>query len=370
MRPLSSVIFDSRFLDKKSQSGIARDSNAFLKQFIKNEWSVNLLQYEASSPERGDGSTLPTIRTDKSLVRVTAEAMTLGKSLKTFSLDANYFYLSQVSPIKVETKKSNCKRIIRIHDLFPITNPNWFTPMARLHFKAGLNSISADDILITNSKTTTISLVHVMKGRISPEQVMEVSCPSTEFKISKPCKRCELCINFQPMNDYFLAVGTIEPRKNYTNLLIAWEKSKPNNSGFKLVVVGNLGWHDKKIERQLSAQKDVLHLKGICDYQLHELYKNAFAFVSASLNEGFNIPLHEAQTVGSRLVLSDIKIHHEFATEDTVAWFDPLSIISITSALNDSMNVPIKNPGKTPRPSFEDQFKHFLVELLERPCDV
>jgi glycosyltransferase involved in cell wall biosynthesis len=338
---------------------------AILKQFIKNEWSVNLLQYEASSPERGDGSTSPTIRVDKSLVRVTAEAMTLGKSLKTSSSDANYFYLSQVSPIKVETKKSSCKRIIRIHDLFPITNPNWFTPMARLHFKAGLNSISAEDILITNSKATTFSLVHVMRGRIAPEQVMEVSCPNTEFNFSKPCKRCERCINFQPMNDYFLAVGTIEPRKNYTNLLTAWERSKPNNSGFKLVVVGNLGWHDKKIERQLGAQKNVLHLKGICDYQLYELYKNTFAFVSASLNEGFNIPLHEAQSVGSRLVLSDIDIHREFVKDDTVAWFDPLNIVSMTRALNDSLNIQNRNPGKTQHPTFEDQFSDFLLALIK-----
>jgi len=365
MKSLSSIIFDSRFLDRKAHSGIARDSSAFLKQFIQNEWSVNLLQYKTGSPKWGDGNTSPSIQIDKSLARVTAEAMTIGKSLKTSSLDANYFYLSQVSPIKVETKKSTCKRIIRIHDLFPITNPNWFTPKARLHFKAGLNSVSASDVLITNSKATTMSLIHIMKDRISPEQVMEVSCPSTEFKMAKPCTRCDLCINFQPMDDYFLAVGTIEPRKNYTNLLSAWERSKPNNSGFKLVVVGNLGWHDKKIERQLGAKNNVLHLKGICDYQLHELYKNTFAFISASLNEGFNIPLHEAQSVGSRLVLSDIKVHHEFVKDDTVAWFDPLNIISMTCALNDSLNIPTKNTGKTQYPSFEDQFSYFLIALTQ-----
>jgi glycosyltransferase involved in cell wall biosynthesis len=209
-----------------------------------------------------------------------------------------------------------------------------------------------------------------MKGRISPEQVMEVSCPITDLKISTPCKSCEMCINFQPMNDYFLAVGTIEPRKNYKNLLTAWERSKPNSSGFKLVVVGNLGWRDKKINQLISAEKNVLHLKGICDYQLNRLYKNTFAFVSASLNEGFNIPLHEAQSVGSRLVLSDIEIHHEFATGAKVAWFDPLDTVSMTSALNDSMNIPIKNPAKTPTPSFEDQFRHFSLELSGGRSDV
>lgn len=370
MESKGSVIFDSRFLNKKSQSGIARDSKAFLDQFIKNEWSVNLLQYKTISPEWEDCNTLPATQTDKSLARATAEALTLGKSLKNPSLEANFFYLSQVSPIKFETRNSSCKRIIRIHDVFPVTNPSWFTPRARIHFKAGLNSISANDLLITNSNATSKSLIHVMKGRVSAEQIIEVACDTTEFKESMPCNRCELCMNLQLMGEYYLAVGTIEPRKNYSNLLTAWKRSEPNISGFKLVVVGNLGWHDKRIEQQLMRQKNVLHLKGICDYQLYTLYKNTFAFISASLNEGFNIPLHEAQSVGSRLVLSDIKIHHEFAKESTATWFDPLNTISITSALNDSMSIPTKNPVKSQNPTFEDQFSRLLLALLERPRDV
>jgi glycosyltransferase involved in cell wall biosynthesis len=363
METLRSVIFDSRFLDKNLQSGIARDSKAIHAEFIKNEWSVNLLKYKAIRSARGDAKASPAIQLDRSLARATAEASIIGKALKATNLEATYFYLSQISPIKVDTNNSSCQRIIRIHDLFPITNPDWFTTRARLHFKAGLNSISPHDLLITNSRTTTESLLRVMKGRISREQVHEIPCPSTDFESSIPCNICEMCANAYPINDYFLAVGTIEPRKNYVNLLTAWEKSTPNNSGFKLVIVGNLGWHDKDIKRHLDGQKNVLHLKGICDYQLYGLYKNTFAFVSASLNEGFNIPLHEAQSIGSRLVLSDIEIHQEFATDNTAAWFDPMQAASMTRALNDAFNNTLKIPGKASDHSFEDQFKHFLFEL-------
>lgn len=363
MESIRSVIFDSRFLDKNSHSGIERDSKAIHSQFIKNEWSIILLKYKAICSEMGDAKASPSTQINKSLARATAEASIFGKPLKTSNLETSYFYLSQISPIKVDTNNSSCQRIIRIHDLFPITNPEWFTTRARLHFKAGLSSISPGDILITNSRTTTKSLLRVMNDRISREQVQEIPCPSTDFAASTPCNICELCAKAYPIFDYFMAVGTIEPRKNYVNLLTAWEKSMPNNSGFKLVIVGNLGWHDKEIKRRLDAQKNVLHLKGICDYQLYELYKNAFAFISASLKEGFNIPLHEAQSIGSRLVLSDIEIHHEFVSEDTAEWFDPMNVTSITHALNYALSSPLKNRSKASDHSFEDQFKHFLFEL-------
>lgn len=369
MESIRSVIFDTRFLDKNLQSGIARDSKAIHSQFIKNEWSISLLKYKAICSEMGDALASPSVQLDKSLARATVEALIFGKPLKTPNLETSYFYLSQISPIKVDANNSSCQRIIRIHDLFPITNPNWFTSRARLHFKAGLRSIRPGDILITNSKATTESLLQVMSDRISREQVHEIPCPSTDFAASTPCNVCELCANANPLNDYFMAVGTIEPRKNYVNLLTAWEESAPNNFGFKLIIVGNLGWHDKEIKRRLDAQKNVLHFKGICDYQLYELYKNAFAFISASLNEGFNIPLHEAQSIGSRLVLSDIEIHHEFVPEDMARWFDPLNVISMTHALNDVFSGSLKNPSKASNHSFEDQFKHFLFKLSNGRSD-
>jgi glycosyltransferase involved in cell wall biosynthesis len=365
MDPFRSIVFDTRFLAKKAQSGIARDSRAFLNQFYENEWSVNPLKYKGVSLEGGDDKEMPFTQVDKSLARATTESAIFGRHLKLPDSESRYFFLSQISPIRVDTKNSTCKRIIRIHDLFPVTNPEWFTLRARLHFKAGLKSINDDDLLITNSKVTTKSLLHVLDGGISAEQVWEIPCPSTNFKTSSACEECQICVEPISPLKYFLAVGTLEPRKNYVRLLAGWKKSRPSDSGYKLMIVGNFGWNDKMIISHIREQENVLHLKAICDYQLHKLYKNAFAFVSSSLNEGFNIPLHEAQNHGSRLVLSDIDIHREFASDSTVAWFNPLNEFSITSALNDAFDVPVKSPGKVSSHSFEVKLMHFLVELSE-----
>jgi glycosyltransferase involved in cell wall biosynthesis len=363
MNSSTSILFDARFLAQKGQSGISRDSAAFLNQLIENEWSVNLLKFKGMNREGGEINKSPLVEINKSLARATAESIIFGKNLKAINLEAKYFYLSQVSPLRVDANNATCKRIIRVHDLFPITNPNWFTQRARLHFQAGLNSISKNDLLITNSNATTNSLLHVLKGRISLEQVREIPCSDTDFQSSIACKICELCNESEHVNQYFIAVGTIEPRKNYINLLAGWEKSLANKLGYKLVVVGNSGWSDREILKRINSQANVLHLKGICDYQLHGLYKNSFAFVSSSVNEGFNIPLHEARNIGTRFMLSDIEIHREFIPDDLAAWFDPLNSDSIKNAINETLDIPLRKPFKDNVNSFEEQFKQLLSEL-------
>jgi glycosyltransferase involved in cell wall biosynthesis len=366
MNSPSTILFDGRFLVKKRQSGISRDSGAFLRQLIENEWSVNLLKFKGMNREGGEIDESPFSRIDKTLARTTAESIIFGKNLRVPNLEASYFYLSQVSPIRVDTDNATCKRIIRIHDLFPITNPNWFTQRARLHFKAGLNSIGKDDLLITNSNATTNSLLHVLKGRISPEQVREIPCSDTDFKSSSACKICELCTETIYVTQYFVAVGTIEPRKNYINLLTGWEESLASEIGYKLVIVGNSGWSDREILKRIYSHANVLHLKGICDYQLYRLYKNSFAFISASVNEGYNMPLHEARNIGTRVILSDIEIHREFITDDLATWFDPLRSESIKNAINETLLTPLKNTNKNEMNSFEKKVKQFLNELSKR----
>lgn len=363
MNSPTSILFDARFLVKPRQSGISRDSEAFLRQFIKNEWSVNLLEYKGMNYEGGAVNESPLVRIDKSLARITAESTFFGKRLKVPNLEASYLYLSQVSPIRVDTKNSTCRRIIRIHDLFPITNPNWFTPRARLHFKAGLNSISHEDLLITNSSATTNSLLHELKGRISTQQVREIPCPDTDLQSSIPCRICELCTVPECVIGYFVAVGTIEPRKNYINLLAGWKESQASKLGYKLVVVGKSGWNDREILKRINSQENVLHLKRICDHQLYKLYKNSFAFISASVNEGYNIPLHEASNIGTRIILSDIEIHREFITDGPATWFDPLKPESIKNAINKTLHIPLKVPGKDTKNSYEKQVKHLLSQL-------
>ena len=65
------------------------------------------------------------------------------------------------------------------------------------------------------------------------------------------------------------------------------------------------------------------------------MYRNAFAFISASVDEGFDIPMSEAIFHELSVLASDIPVHHEnFANQNNIVWFNPLEVESMTEAIN------------------------------------
>ena len=61
-----------------------------------------------------------------------------------------------------------------------------------------------------------------------------------------------------------------------------------------------------------NADRVVFH-NGVTDEEYSDLLANAFALVSASFDEGFGIPLAEAMSHGTPVVVSDMPIFHEIA---------------------------------------------------------
>ena len=61
-----------------------------------------------------------------------------------------------------------------------------------------------------------------------------------------------------------------------------------------------------------NAHRVVFH-NGVTDEEYSDLLANAFALVSASFDEGFGIPLAEAMSHGTPVVVSDMPIFHEIA---------------------------------------------------------
>ena len=132
------------------------------------------------------------------------------------------------------------------------------------------------------------------------------------------CGSCQAClsINTAQANRYFLSVGTIEPRKNYSFALSTWKKLVYSHENFpNLVIVGRPGWKTRRLQKELrSAYKlQVLWFFDCCDGALEKLYERAEAVISFSLAEGFDLPPMEARQRHQKpLILSDIPVHREF----------------------------------------------------------
>ncbi|MCI4406653.1 MAG: glycosyltransferase family 4 protein [Sulfuricurvum sp.] len=142
---------------------------------------------------------------------------------------------------------------------------------------------------------------------------------------------------------YLLVVSTIEPRKNHTRLLAAWEVIKADiDPDIKLVIVGTLGWEYKQIIKGLKTWIDrgeLFMLNAVPAPDLRVLYRHAATTVCPSLGEGFDFSGVESMASGGITIASDIPVHRE-VYEDAAEYFDPYSTISAVKALKKVLYEP------------------------------
>lgn len=99
------------------------------------------------------------------------------------------------------------------------------------------------------------------------------------------------------IDECFLFVGTIEPRKNILTIIHGYEKYCEGQSDpIPLVLAGGRGWNCDDIYEAVdrsSCRKHIFMPGYISDEEKEELFRKAKAFVYPSLYEGFGIPVIE-----------------------------------------------------------------------------
>jgi glycosyltransferase involved in cell wall biosynthesis len=131
---------------------------------------------------------------------------------------------------------------------------------------------------------------------------------------------------------FLLAVGTVEPRKNYPRLLAAYRLLKARGAAPPLVVVGRVGWAYGSALDELRAEPGVALLPDVDDAVLRGLYRAAGALAFPSLYEGFGLPLLEAMAEGLPALAGDAGALPELAG-DAALLVDPLDVEAIADGL-------------------------------------
>lgn len=104
---------------------------------------------------------------------------------------------------------------------------------------------------------------------------------------------------------FVLALGTVEPRKDFPLLAKAFEAVSQDDPDLLLVIAGRNGWGAESLSatiRRLKSRSKIFRLGYVNVETRQWLLRNAAVFVYPSLYEGFGFPPLEAMSVGTPVV--------------------------------------------------------------------
>jgi glycosyltransferase involved in cell wall biosynthesis len=222
-----------------------------------------------------------------------------------------------------------CPTILTIHDLSLLLHPETHTrrSVARARRRLPLMVRTADAI-ITPTESVRGELAKYFK--VDPEKIFAV--PEAARECFRPMELADTESVRQRLgvgDEFLLAVGTIEPRKNLATLVTAFEeviRARPK-SALQLVIAGGAGWLSGPLIEsfKVSAARDRIVLTDyLDDDSLRALYASCRAFVYPSIYEGFGLPPLEAMACGAPVIASRIPALTE-TTGEAARLFDQSS---------------------------------------------
>lgn len=210
--------------------------------------------------------------------------------------------------------ESGLKKIITVHDLSFLRYPQFFSRRKNFWHKAlGVKKILREaDNIIAVSENTKNDIVEL--AGIAPDKVKVIYSGNNVAKEEWPEEKIRACLRKFGLNaPFILYVGNIEPRKNISGVIKAYNRLRNDlkNEGetVGLALAGAPGWKDSRINSdwQASPYKDQIKFLGyINDEEKGILYSQAAAFVYPSYYEGFGFPPLEAMTYGTPVVCSNV----------------------------------------------------------------
>ncbi|MFC7341470.1 glycosyltransferase family 4 protein [Saccharopolyspora griseoalba] len=186
--------------------------------------------------------------------------------------------------------------VVTVHDAVPWTHPETLTARgAAWHRRAIARAAREADALVVPTRAVAAELAEHLGTRPRVEVVGEGVAADLLGEPRDPGL---------PDGPYVAAVGTVEPRKGFADLVRAM--GEPEAPDVPLVIVGRPGWGDVDLPRVAERTGTRLRvLAGLTDQQLAAVLRRASALAVPSLSEGFGLPLLEAMTLGVPVVHSD-----------------------------------------------------------------
>jgi glycosyltransferase involved in cell wall biosynthesis len=249
------------------------------------------------------------------------------------------------------------KSVVLIHDTIPLDHPEFASEGTHAPFAAKIAATArfASKVIHISADARAKTEAHfAATGRLPPAILAPLG-----ITLAQPAPSPII-----PTRPYFVALGTIEPRKNLKLLFDLWP-NLPHPTP-QLVVIGGKGWADAALfaqMAQLQAQGYVLHGENLPDGAVVSLVQGARALLFPSLAEGFGLPPLEAAGLGTPVVASDLPVVREVCGDFPV-YLDPRDSYSWMETINTLARNQPNGRKKQNLPLWADHFKVVLTQIL------
>jgi glycosyltransferase involved in cell wall biosynthesis len=225
--------------------------------------------------------------------------------------------------------------VLTVHDLIYHLFPEYHKPLNYWFLNRAMPLfVQRARAVIAVSESTRRDLIRCYG--VQPDKVTVVhEAAAPHFRPASPEAIATVRARYGLPEDFILAVGTIEPRKNLSRLLDALQRLRQQGDDTRLVVVGSKGWLYEGFFRHLEELQwgDAVLLPGyVPDADLPAVYSAAKVFVLPSLYEGFGLSVLEAMACGTAVVCSRTSSLPEVGG-DAARYFDPTDVEEMAEAM-------------------------------------
>jgi glycosyltransferase involved in cell wall biosynthesis len=158
---------------------------------------------------------------------------------------------------------------------------------------------------------------------------------------------------FPKKSNTIVVLGSVEPRKNLWQVFDALEILHRQQVRTETILIGNAGWKNDQILERLNALQNLgVHCSRrnrTGDSELREIVGSASVVLFVSEAEGFGLPIAEALSLGTRVIVSDIRPLNEWRDN----WVTCVPIGS-PKALAEEILRHLENPIKNSRPPISE----------------
>ena len=200
--------------------------------------------------------------------------------------------------------------VVTIHDLIPLILPEYRgSPWVQGYMRLVSRAARGAALVLTDSQASARDILRLL--RIPPERLRVIYLAADAlYRPLAPAEWQPTCARLGLPSRYLLYLGGFDRRKNLAVLLEAFALARGRLKGVSLVIAGRLPQRDsafapdpQRIAQRLGLGDSVRYTGWVAEEDKPALYAGAEAFLFPSCYEGFGLPVLEAISCSTPVIV-------------------------------------------------------------------